>query len=31
MTTLIERVRKWDEERRQEWLRQGTEQGRAFR
>lgn len=29
MTTLIERVRKWDEERRQEWLRQGTEQGRA--
>ena len=28
MTTLIERVRKWGEERDQQWLEKGVEQGR---
>ena len=28
MTTLIERVRKWGEEERQQWLEKGIERGR---
>lgn len=28
MTTLLERVRKWGEEERRQWLREGLEQGR---